>query len=173
MSPKYRISAINGSFLVLMLTEVLPPLGCHKVQCWSHFTLSYHWDEFWIRCCCVWISGSSHWKKEGGEILLFQQFRIKKKNMFNSEFVIPWASTLPSSRVLWERETRAAAVSGVINALQEPNGSGITAGWKGLTWQIISPPAPPALAAQNSDLLMLLRSCPSPSCRAEAQRWWG
>lgn len=48
---------------------------------------------------------------------------------------------LLSSQVLWERETRTAAVSAVINALQEPNASGITACLKGLTGQII-PPCP-------------------------------
>lgn len=30
VSPNWRISAIKGSFLVLKLTEVLPPLGCPK-----------------------------------------------------------------------------------------------------------------------------------------------
>lgn len=83
--------------------------------------------------------------------------------MFNFKFAIPWAwcSLLcPAPGFVAEGDESCCTIWDDL-CLQEPNGYGITASLKGLTWQIISP-APPALAAQDSDLLMLLRSCPRP-----------
>lgn len=75
-------------------------------------------------------------------------------------------SALLSSRVLWQRETRAAAISAMTNALEEPNGYGITACLKGLTWQII-PPCSPCPGSTR------FRLADAPEELSQAQRWWG